>query len=234
MHGLLTGQESRELLYTMLTRGRHANHLYLQVVGDGDPHSIIRPDTISPRTPTETLQQILARDEAPVSASTLLSELSDPAARLFQAVQRYADGLHVAAEQLVGPQAVAELDHADQYIPGLTTEPAWPTLRAHLLALAAETGEHPLRHLLTAASGRDLDTPATWRPSSTGASQRSCLITQVRCPGCRAFHQRSVPIRSGAPIWPSDPNLSPTSPTRSKITSAKVTARQPGLHREST
>ena len=158
MHGLLTGQESRQQLYTMLTRGRHANHLYLQVVGDGDPHSLIRPDTISPRTPTETLQQILARDEAPVSASTLLRELNDPAARLFQAVQRYTDGLHVAAEQLLGPQTVAELDQADQYIPGLTTEPAWPTLRAHLLALAAETGKHPLRHMLTAAAGRDLRT----------------------------------------------------------------------------
>jgi hypothetical protein len=41
---------------------------------------------------------------------------------------------------------------------GLTTEPAWPTLRAHLLALAAETGEHPLRHMMTAATGRDLKT----------------------------------------------------------------------------
>ncbi|MET0417904.1 MAG: AAA family ATPase [Actinoplanes sp.] len=158
MHGLLTGQESRQLLYTMLTRGRHSNHLYLQVVGDGDPHSLIRPDTISPRTPTETLQQIIARDEAPVSASTVLGELHDPAARLFQAVQRYTDGLHVAAEQLVGAQTVAELDQAEQYIPGLTDKPAWPTLRAHLLALAAEAGEHPLRYLLTAASGRDLRT----------------------------------------------------------------------------
>jgi AAA domain len=158
MHGLLTGQESRQQLYTMLTRGRVANHLYLQVVGDGDPHTLIRPDTISTRTPTEILQQIVARDEAPVSASTLLRELNSPAARLFKAVQRYTDGLHVAAEQLVGPQTVAELDHADQYIPGLTTEPAWPTLRAHLLALAAETGQHPLRHMLAAANGRDLET----------------------------------------------------------------------------
>jgi hypothetical protein len=88
----------------------------------------------------------------------LLRELHNPAARLFQAVQRYSDGLHVAAEQLVGPQIVAELDQADQYIPGLTDEPAWPTLRAHLLVLAAETGEHPLRHMLTAATGRDLET----------------------------------------------------------------------------
>jgi hypothetical protein len=159
MHGLLTGQESRQQLYTMLTRGRHANHLYLQVVGDGDPHTVIRPDTISPRTPTETLQQILARDEVPVSASTVLRELNSPAARLFQAVQRYTDGLHVAAEQLLGPQTVEILDGlADEVVPELTDEPSWPTLRAHLLALAAETGKHPLRHLLTAAAGRDLET----------------------------------------------------------------------------
>ena len=39
MHGLLTGQESRQQLYKMLTRGRLANHLYLQVVGDGDRSS---------------------------------------------------------------------------------------------------------------------------------------------------------------------------------------------------
>jgi AAA domain len=158
MHGLSTGQESQQQLYTMLTRGRHANHLYLQVVGDGDPHSIIRPDTISPRTPTETLQQIVAHDETPLSASTVLGELNDPAARLFQAVQRYTDALHVAAEQLLGPRTVAELDQANQYIPGLTTEPAWPTLRVHLIELAAETETHPLRHLLTAAAGRDLRT----------------------------------------------------------------------------
>jgi hypothetical protein len=107
----------------------------------------------------------------------LLRELNDPAARLFQAVQRYTDGLHVAAEQLLGPQTVAELDQADQYLPGLTTEPAWPTLRAHLLALAAETGEHPLHHMLTSAAGRDLGLQATWPPSSTGGSQRSRLAT---------------------------------------------------------
>jgi hypothetical protein len=159
MHGLATGQESRQQLYTMLSRGRHSNHLYLQVVGDGDPHTLIRPDTITPRTPTEMLEQILARDEAPISASTLLREFNDPAARLFDAVQRYTDGLHAAAEHLVGPQIVQMLDgQADQIVPELTSEPSWPTLRAHLLALPAETGEHPLLHLHTAAAGRELHT----------------------------------------------------------------------------
>jgi conjugative relaxase-like TrwC/TraI family protein len=234
MHGLASGQESRQQLYTMLTRGRHGNHLYLQVVGDGDPHTVIRPDTISPRTPTETLQQIIARDEAPVSASTLLGELNSPAARLFQAVQRYTDGLRVAAEQLVGPQTVAELDRADQYITGLTTEPGWPTLRAHLLALAAETGKHPLRHMLTAASGRDLKTAADmaavlyWRLPELTPTDPGPLPWLPGIPPTLYDHP------SGGPTWQSDPSWSPTSPTRSKTTPAKVTPRQSGLHREAT
>ena len=159
MHGLASGQESRQQLYTMLTRGRSSNHLYLQVVGDGDPHTIIRPETITPHTPTEMLEQILARDEAPTSATTLLRQVSDPAARLYEAVQRYTDALHTASEQIVGPQRVATLDsRADQVVPDVTNGPAWPTLRANLLALGAETGEHPLLHLYQAALGRDLST----------------------------------------------------------------------------
>ena len=123
------------------------------------------------RTPTETLQQILARDDTPTSATTLLRELTDPAARLFEAVQRYTDGLHVAAEQLVGPQLVQTLDaRADQIIPDLTSEPSWPTLRAHLLALAAETDEHPLIHLHAAAAGRELHTAADMAAVWTGGS----------------------------------------------------------------
>ena len=188
--GLLTGQESRQQLYTMLTRGRHANHLYLQVVGDGEPHALIGPDTISPHTPTEILQQILARDEAPVSATTLLRRLSDPAARLFDAVQRYTDGLKVAAEQLLGPKIVHTLDGlAEQVIPELTSEPSWPSLRAHLLALGAETGEHPLIHLHEAARGKISARPKTWPLYSTGASQSPHPLTQDRYGGFPAFRQ---------------------------------------------
>ena len=178
MHGIATGQESRQHLYTMLTRGRAANHLYLQVVGDGDPHTLIRPETVAPRTPTEILQHILARDDAPSSATTQLRHLSDPAARLCDAVRRYTDGMQVAAEQIIGPHIVQMLDsRADQLVPHLTNQPSWPTLRAHLLTLAAETGEHPLLHLHTAATGRELHTAADiaavldWRlpePAPTG------------------------------------------------------------------
>jgi hypothetical protein len=136
----------------------------------------------------------------------VLRQLNSPAARLAQAVQRYTDALHVAAEQLVGPQAVAELDQVDQYLPGLTTEPAWPTLRTHLLALAAETGKHPLRHLQEAASGRDLSTAGDmgavlyWRVPELTPTNPGPL------PGSLTFHQRCMTIPSGGPTWQSDPN----------------------------
>jgi hypothetical protein len=197
MHGLVTGQESRQQLYTMLTRGRHANHLYLQVVGDGDPHTVIRPDTISPRTPTETLQQIAARDEAPVSASTVLRELNNPAARLFQAVQHYTNGLRVAAEQLLGPRIIAELDDADHYVPGLSDEPAWPTLRAHLITLAAETGEHPLRHLLTVTAGCDLRTAAD---AAAVLDWRLTALTSTD-PGPLPWLPGIPPTLQAHPVW---------------------------------
>ena len=234
MHGLATGLESRQQLYTMLTRGRVANHLYLQVVGDGDPHTAIRPDTISPRTPTETLQQIFARDDSPSSATTVLRELTDPAARLFDAVQRYTDGLHVAAEQLVGSQIVQMLDgQADKIVPRLTNEPSWPALRSHLLALAAETGEHPLLHLHASAAGRELHTAEDmaavldWRLPEPAATDRGPL------PWLPGIPTVSMIIPFGANIWPSDrtsdrPRQSdPTSRRPARNPAGVGAARQP-------
>ena len=234
MHGLVTGQESRQQLYTMLTRGRHANHLYMQVVGDGDPHTVIRPDTISPRTSTETLQQIVARDEAPVSASTLLRELNNPAARLFQAVQRYTDGLHVAAEQLV------DLGPSQSWTKPTGTSPDSPLNRLGRaceltgLALAAETGKHPLRHMLTAATGRDLRTVGDmaavlyWRLPEHTPTDPGPLPWLPGIPATLQAHP------SGATTWQSDPNSSPTSPPSFKTTPATLTPSQLGLHREAT
>jgi conjugative relaxase-like TrwC/TraI family protein len=202
MHGLLTGHESRQNLYTMLTRGRTANHLYLQVVGDGDPHTVIRPDTVAPRTPTETLQQILARNDTPTSATTLLRQLSDPAARLFDAVQRYTDGLKVAAEQLVGPRS-------------FTCSTAKPT-RSSLNSQASRRGrpsEHTCsRWRLTPGSTHSstcrqppqdetFRPPGTWPPCSTGASQSPRLPTQDRYPGCPVFRKPFKIITFGASIW---------------------------------
>ena len=173
MHGLATGTEDRQLLYTMLTRGSTANHLYLPVVGDGDPHAILRPENIHLRTATELLEQTLARDASPASATTMQKQQRDPAIQLGDATARYLDALHIAAEHVASRQLITDLDHeADQLINGLTNEATWPALRTRLLLLAADDTD-PIATLRDAAQQRELDSAAdcaavlNWRLDDT-------------------------------------------------------------------
>ena len=63
----------------------------------------------------------------------------------------------MAAEDLAGPQAVAALEKAaEQAMPGLADEPAWPALRARLLMLGA-SGIDPIAQLLTKVDAREVD-----------------------------------------------------------------------------
>jgi len=160
LHGIATGTETRQQLYTMLTRGRHANHVHLEVVGDGDVHSLIRPDAIIPPTATDLLERILARDEANTSATTTARTLADPATRLADAVARYSDALGYAAEQTAGADITSRLEQvAADLVDGLTDAPAWPSLRAHLLLIAA-TGTDPVSALTEAVHARELGSAA--------------------------------------------------------------------------
>ena len=157
VHALATGDETRQQLYTTLTRGADTNHLYLQFVGDGDPHDITRPENVRPPTATDILESILARDDSPVSATTTARDHASPTLRLGAATARYLDALHVAAEHHLGPAATAALEAgADRIVPAIADDPAWPTLRAHLILLAA-TGTDPTTALEFAASSRELD-----------------------------------------------------------------------------
>jgi DNA primase catalytic core len=185
MHGLATGTESRQQLYTMMTRGAHANHVYLEVVGDGDPHSVIHPTLVRPLTPTDILESMLARDDAQRSATSLIREQADPATRLGEAAQRYLDSLYVAAEDLLRHETVTAADGTtlnvvdaldstvETLVPGLSEEAAWPTLRAHLLLLGA-AGENPVDALRAAAGDRELETAhdraavLDWRLDASG------------------------------------------------------------------
>jgi conjugative relaxase-like TrwC/TraI family protein len=155
VHGVVTGEESRQQLYTMLTRGRAANHVYVAVVGDGDPHAVLQPDNVHLRTATDLLEQILANDASPQSASTLLREEQDPAVRLGAATARYLDALYVAAEDLARPELVANLDRsAERMLSGLPAALAWPTLRGQILLAAADAD--PVAEPLNAAATRHL------------------------------------------------------------------------------
>lgn len=178
-HGLVTGEESRQQLYTMATRGRDANHLYLAVRSDGDPHNLIHPDMLHPHTATEILESILARDTSPKSATTLQREGFQPTHRLADATARYADALTVAAENVLGEANLQSLEERSEAIaPGVTEAAAWPALRAHLVLIAA-TGTNSLAALKHAveesevSAALDLAALLDWRmsasePRSTG------------------------------------------------------------------
>ncbi|ROR53399.1 DNA primase catalytic core [Luteococcus japonicus] len=156
-HGIATPDESRQQLYTMLTRGKHANHLWLQTTGDGDPALLTQPDATTPPTPTDLLEQILTRDDAARSATTQHADHHDPARLLADAVATYTDGITTAAEHLLGPRAVATIEaHAETLEPGITDEPAWPALRNHLI-LIASNGTNPLTALTAAHAQHELD-----------------------------------------------------------------------------
>lgn len=156
-HALVTGDEARQQFYVSMTRGRQANHAYLVVASDGDPHELIRPETTHPRTATDALERILARDGAPQSATSMAATLSAPTVQLGQATARYTDALTVAAGHLIGAERAATIDAAaDQAMPGIADEPAWPALRAHLLLIEAQ-GRDAVSELEDAVAQRDLD-----------------------------------------------------------------------------
>ncbi len=169
MHGVVSGAESRQQLYTMMTRGRLANHAYVQVVGDGDADSLTRWQSTMPPTPTEVLESVLARDESALSATGLRRAEADAATQLKPAVDRYVDALGFAAEQVIGSEHAAQIEASvDQVVPELTDAPAWPVLKSQLMLLAA-SGANPVSVLSTAAQeggladARDPAAVLSWR-----------------------------------------------------------------------
>ena len=168
-HTVLTGTEARQQLYVAMSRGRQSNHAYVQVVDGSEENSPIHPTTLRPVTAGDVLEQVLARDGSSRSVTTETRQATDPYTRLGQAAARYTDAVTVAIEQLHA-EAARELDeHADEVVEQLTSYPAWPTLRAHLLHAAADSTPTPLQILRGAVDARELGTAAdpaavlTWR-----------------------------------------------------------------------
>ncbi len=151
-HVVLTGDEDRNLLYVALSRGKFANHLYLNVASDGDPHNLIRPEALIPSTALDRIAEMLRRDGSPISATTTLREQTNPHQLLGDMAARYHDAVTAGAENLIGRIGMDKIDaHAEALLTGLTEAPAWPTLRSHLALIALD--EHSPLKLLTTAVG---------------------------------------------------------------------------------
>ncbi|MCJ0980619.1 MobF family relaxase [Rhodococcus sp. IEGM 1372] len=157
-HVVATGDETRQLAYVGLTRGKQANHLYLATASDGDMHTAMTERGMLPPTAVDDLREILRRDGAQVSAHSTLAEADDPHLNLSPAARAYDYSVATGSEVHLGPEVMAAIDvAAEEEAPGLTDEPAWPTLRGHLAILGAH-GRDPVEALRSAVRSRELDT----------------------------------------------------------------------------
>ena len=175
MHGIVTGDESRQTLYTMLTRGRVENHVHVVLAEVGEDHALPSPTLDPQATATELLEGILARDGAAVSATTTRGVAAAPEAQLQDAATRYADALALAATKVR-----VDLDDAPvgplPWLAGVPDEvvdlPAWGpylTARARRVSTLADEVRarpvlpewtHRFDDVLTSELRRDL---AIWR-----------------------------------------------------------------------
>ena len=101
-HAVFSGRETRETLYVAMTRGRGANHVYLDTAATGEPHAATTPDAIVPPTSVDRLLRMLAHEGARPSATGQQRLDLDPEVRLRDAIGRY-----VAAVEASGGATVS-------------------------------------------------------------------------------------------------------------------------------
>ena len=201
-HSLIAAGADRNTFYTDMTRGTDANHAYFTIGGTGDLHELIRPDAVSPPTVADLALAVLARDASARSVATEQRETADPYRQLGHAADAYTHTIDVLAVDALGQPAVEALTAAaEQAVPGVTTAPAWYTLRAHLAVLALD-GHDPIAALCRLQRrGGSWAPRRIWLPCWTGGWIRAAPTPNApdRCPGCRPSRPRS----------PTDPTSSP-------------------------
>ena len=179
-HIVGSDQLDKQLLYVALTRGTDGNHLYLGT-SEADPHRIIFDRAQRPPTAVDMMRSFLSRDGAQTSASSAVREAEGPATRLAAATETYTYAVGALAEHHLGAEVMAAIERgAEQQLPGLTEETAWPVLRHHLATLAvkspthASAADYALDRLAAAIGARELDTAANraavldWRLDHSG------------------------------------------------------------------
>ncbi|WP_261776162.1 MobF family relaxase [Rhodococcus sp. BP-241] len=155
-HVVATGDETRQLAYVALTRGRQENHLYLATASEGDLHTAMTERGMLPPSAVDDLRAILRRDGAQVSAHSTLTAADDPHLNLLPAARAYDYSVAAGSEVHLGPDVMAAIDAAaEEEAPGLTDEPAWPTLRGHLATIGAH-GRDPVEVLRRAVRAKEL------------------------------------------------------------------------------
>ncbi|MEU4841700.1 MobF family relaxase [Nocardia testacea] len=175
-HGVLTGRAHRAQLYVMMTRGRTANHAYVETALDSAEPAPVTLEAARPPTYLDVLTDVLGRDGGQESATGADRSARDPRNRLRTAAPAFADAVALVAEELLEADFQTRIDAAAaRLVPGLTDEATYPTLRQRL-ALVAMHGGDPVSVLEAAVAQRELDSALdraavlSWRisPEITG------------------------------------------------------------------
>ncbi|MFE6649624.1 MobF family relaxase [Nocardioides sp. NPDC057772] len=129
VHGIVDGHEDRQMLYTMLTRGRRENHVHvvLEPVDpvDADREQCMLPGLEEQLTAIQVLDEVVARDGAEVSATTTLRRGRSWSTQLHEASVRYADAVTSGAQRLLGSSWEDVLEAAGEGpLPWLPSVPA--------------------------------------------------------------------------------------------------------------
>lgn len=207
VHGIVTGAEDRQLLYTMLTRGRVENHAQL-VLSNEPSHALPSPTDERAMTATEVLEGILARDGAAVSATSTQARATSPAAQLQDAVARHADAVALATSQFRAEQSE---DEPLPWLAGIPSEvaahSAWgPYLAARfrrVSSLAAEVAADPVLpewtakydDVLTPEFSREL---VVWRVATGVAVDERTMVGPVPQDDREAAYHRNLTGRINA------------------------------------
>lgn len=171
---LIRGEESRQLLYVAMSRGTDMNRVFVPTGTSGDAHEVLHEDRAMPVVVSETLERVLARDGAQVSATTQQRESHDERVLLKRNAERYADAVALAASLTLGAERVEQIrEQAEQLIPGVSDAPAWDTLAGNL-AMLQLAGAEPITELRQAlamrevSSAHDIAAVLDWRLDPEG------------------------------------------------------------------
>ncbi len=208
MHGVVTGEETRQLLYTMLTRGRAENHVHAITDDLSKDREFELPGIAEQLTATEVLERVLARDGAAVSATSTRQQAATPEARLQDAATRYADVLAYATHVVTGADDDQAVDSGPlPWLPGIHPEvgehPRWGpylSVRARLVEdLACEVRDRANETLpdwldayddvLTPELRSDL---AVWRAARGISPDERTIAGPAPTDDRAAWHHRSL------------------------------------------
>jgi len=126
-HALVTAHSSRENAYVAMTRGRHANHLWM-VTGDDQGDD---PTWEAPRTPRELLEGVISRSSAELAAT----ELQVQEARRARSVQQLAaeyETLAAAASSPLWRERLLSAGMPENLVELTVESTAWDSLHASL------------------------------------------------------------------------------------------------------